>query len=118
MKSTGKNTGKPAWQTPVIWFTLFNLIAAPFIGRAIWFFMQQLNTGNMRIGAVALSLAGAVGILATNSALSVWAARSGLPKGGQRAMWLITGGTFVLTIGFGTFSPINLVIAMLRAAAG
>ena len=113
-----KSTGKPAWQTPVIWFALFNLIAAPFIGRAIWFFMQQMNADNMRVGAVALSLAGAVGILATNSALSVWAARSGLPKDGQRAMWLITGGTFVLTIGFGTFSPINLVIALLRSGGG
>ena len=107
---------KPAWQTPVIWFALFNLIAAPFIGRLIWYVMQQLNTGDLRIAAVALSLAGAIGILAVNSFLTVRAARCGLPKNGQRALWLITGGTFVLTVGFGTFSPINLVIAWLRAA--
>jgi hypothetical protein len=108
---------KPAWQTPVTWFALFNLIAAPFIGRAIWYFMTQLNADNLRVVAVALSLAGAIGILGTNSALTWWATRCDLPRGGQQAMWLITGVTFVLTIGFGTFSPINLVIALLRAAA-
>ena len=109
---------KPAWQIPVTWFALFNLVATPFIGRAIWYFMQLLNADRLLIAAVALSLAGAIGILATNSLLTVWAARSGLPKNGQRAMWLVTGVTFLLTVGFGTFSPINLVIAGLRAAAG
>ena len=109
---------KPAWQSQATWFVLFNLIAAPFAGRGIWLLMQQLNADDARIGAVALSLAGALGILGVNGTLSWRAAREGLPKPGQRAMWLITGGTFVLTIGFGFFSPINLVIAMLRAAAG
>ncbi len=109
---------KPAWQAPVTWFALFNLLAAPFVGRAVWLFMQQLNDDNARVAAVALSLAGTLGILGINSALSWWAMREGLPRRGQMAMWLITGGTFVLTIGFGFFSPVNLVIAMLRAAAG
>ena len=109
---------RPAWQTPVTWFVLFNLIAAPFAGRAVWFFMQQLNAEDARIGAVALSLAGAVGILGVNSYLSRWAMREGLPRRGRPAMWLITGATFVLTIGFGFFSPVNLVIALLRMAAG
>ncbi len=108
---------KPAWQAPVTWFALFNLIAAPFVGRAVWLFMQQLNADNARIGAVALSLAGAVGILGINSYLSARATREGLARRGRQAMWLITGGTFVLTIGFGFFSPINLVIAMVRAGA-
>ncbi|MHA1529212.1 MAG: hypothetical protein ACTSVG_09330 [Alphaproteobacteria bacterium] len=79
--------------------------------------MQQLNAANAQIGAVALSLAGAVGILAINSSLSWWAMRENLPRSGQMAMWLITGGTFVLTIGFGSFSPINLLIALVRAGA-
>jgi hypothetical protein len=106
---------KPTWQTPIIWFALFNLMAAPFIGRTIWHAMQQLNADDMRVAAVVLSLAGAIGILGTNSILTVWAARSGWPKRGQQALWLITGVTFVLTVGFGTFSPINLAIAWLRA---
>jgi hypothetical protein len=107
----------PAWQAPVTWFALFNLIAAPFVGRAVWLIMQQLNADDARIAAVALSLAGAVGILGINSYLSMRATREGLPRRGRQAMWLITGGTFVLTIGFGFFSPINLVIALVRAGA-
>ncbi len=110
-------TGKPAWQAPVTWFALFNLLAAPFVGRAVWLLMQQLNAGDARIGAVVLSLAGAVGILAINSYLSWRASSEELPRPGRQAMWLITGGTFVLTIGFGFFSPINLLIALVRAGA-
>ncbi len=108
---------KPAWQAPVTWFALFNLLGAPFVGRAVWLFMQQLNADSAVIGAVALSLAGAVGILAVNSYLSLRATREALPRRDCQAMWLITGGTFVLTIGFGFFSPINLVIALVRAGA-
>ena len=108
---------KPAGQAPVTWFALFNLLGAPFVGRAVWFLMQQLNADSAVIGAVALSLAGAVGILAINAYLSWWAGREGLPRPGQMSMWLITGGTFVLTIGFGSFSPINLLIALVRAGA-
>jgi hypothetical protein len=109
---------EPAWQTQVTWFALFNLIAAPFVGRGVWLAMQYLNADSAILGAVALSLAGVVGILAVNSYLTVQATREGLPRTGRQAMWLITGGTFVLTIGFGFFSPINLLIAMVRAAAG
>ena len=112
-----KHAGKPIWQAPVTWFALFNLLAAPFIGRAVWLFMQQLNAGDAILGAVALSLAGAVGILAINGYLSMRATREGVPRRGRQAMWLITGGTFVLTIGFGFFSPIDLVIALVRAGA-
>jgi len=79
--------------------------------------MQQLNTDNAQIGAVAMSLAGAVGILAINIYLSARASHEGLPRRGRQAIWLITGGTFVLTIGFGFFSPINLLIALVRAGA-
>ncbi|HSF94541.1 MAG TPA: hypothetical protein VLA52_05895 [Thermohalobaculum sp.] len=102
------------WKTPVTWFALFNLLGAPFIGRAVWFVMQRLDAESAIIAAVAMSLVGAVGILGVNSGLSVWAGRAGLPRKGQTVMWLITGGTFVLTIGFGFFSPVNLAIALLR----
>jgi hypothetical protein len=105
------------WKAPVAWFALFNLLAAPFIGRAAWFFMQQLNAEQARIGAVALSLVAAVGILAVNSFLTLRAMRSGIPQIGYQVMWLITGLTFVLTIGFGSFSPVNLLIGMVRSAA-
>ena len=106
---------KPTWQTPVVYFVLFNLLGAPLIGRGVWLAMQQMNTDDARIIAVALSLAAAIGILAINAIISIWSGRQGLPRNGQRILWLITGGTFVLTVGFGTFSPINLVIAMIRA---
>ena len=113
-----KHAGKPDWQPPVTWFVLFNLIAAPFAGRGVWLIMLQLNQGSLRVASVVLSLGAAVGILAVNAILTRQAGREGLPGRGQIAMWMFTGGTFVLTIGFGFFSPVNLVIAMLRAAAG
>ena len=106
------------WHTPVICFVLFNLLGAPLVGRTIWLIMQGLNAEGGILAAVALSLAGAVGILAVNAYLSVWAGRTGVPRKGLMALWLITGGTFVLTIGFGTFSPINLVIGLVWMGAG
>ena len=109
---------KPNWQTPVVYFILFNLLGTPAIGRGVWLLMQEMNADDGRLIAVALSLATAVGILAVNAMISIWAGREGLPRTGQRILWLITGGTFVLTIGFGTFSPINLLIAMFRALVG
>lgn len=108
---------RSTWHPPVIWFVLFNLLAAPLIGRAIWRMMQALNADSALAAAVGLSLVGAVGILAVNGYLTWQATRAGLPRQGQMAMWLITGGTFVVTIGFGVFSPINLAIALVRAAA-
>jgi len=109
---------KPTWQTPVVYFVLFNLLAAPLIGRGIWLAMQQWNDAGDRMIAAALSLAAAVGILAVNTLITVWATREGLPRRGRTILWLITGGTFILPIGFGSFSPVNLVIALLRTAAG
>lgn len=102
------------WKTPVTWFALFNLIAAPLIGRGIWALMAALNTDQWRLAAVLVSVAGAAGILAVNAWLTHRAAAAGLPRPGQMALWIITGGTFALTIGLGVFSPINLVIALLR----
>ncbi|MCH8952919.1 MAG: hypothetical protein IID49_12470 [Proteobacteria bacterium] len=94
------------------------------VGKRAWAALRQRRGADINllmivavIGAVALSLAGAVGILAINGYLSMRATREGVPRRGRQAMWLITGGTFVLTIGFGFFSPINLVIAMVRAGA-
>jgi len=106
-----------AWKAPVAWFALFNLLAAPFIGRAIWYSMSSLNAEGAIMAAVGLSLVGAIGILGANVGLTVWATHAGLPRKGQMALWLITGGTFALTIGTGTFSPVNLVIALLHSAA-
>jgi hypothetical protein len=105
------------WKTPVAWFTLFNLLAAPLIGRAVWYFMIQLNAGEARFAAVVLSLAATIGILAVNAWLTLSAMRGGIPRIGYQVMWVVTGLTFVLTVGFGSFSPINLLIAMFRAAA-
>ena len=83
----------PAAKAPVTWFALFNLIAAPLIGRGVWALMLTLVRDDFRLVAVLVSVIGAV------------------------AMWLITGGTFAITIGFGVFSPINLLIALVGAAA-
>lgn len=106
------------WKAPVAWFALFNLLAVPFIGRAIWMVMLRLNAAEAQLAAVALSLAGALGILAANAILTAQATRAGLPRRGQMAMWLITGGTFAVTIGFGVFSPIDLALGLLRMKAG
>ena len=107
----------PAAKAPVTWFALFNLIAAPLIGRGIWALMLTLVTEDFRLVAVLVSVIGAVGILAVNGWLTWRATRAGLGRYGQMAMWLITGGTFAITIGFGVFSPINLAIALVGAAA-
>ena len=107
-----------AWKTPVTWFALFNILGAPFAGRSVWQLMQDFHAEGAVAVAVAMSVVGAVGILAVNAGLTWWATRSGLPRKGQMALWLITGGTFAMTIGFGVFSPINLVVAVIRSAAG
>ncbi|HUF87424.1 MAG TPA: hypothetical protein VMM59_08580 [Thermohalobaculum sp.] len=103
----------PAAKTQVTWFALFNLIAAPLIGRGVWALMLGLNTDRFRLMAVLVSVAGAVAILGVNAWLTRRATLAGLPRGGQIALWLITGGTFALTIGFGVFSPVNLLLALL-----
>jgi hypothetical protein len=108
---------KPTWQTPVTYFVLFNLLGAPLIGRGVWLVMQGLNAEGDRIAAVAVSLLAPIGILAVNALLTVWATREGLAKRGRAILWIITAGTFLLPIGFGTFSPVNLIIAAIRAAA-
>lgn len=102
------------WKTPVTWFALFNLIGAPIVGRVLWSVMTHLHGSGATGAAVGLSLVGAVGILAANIGLTWWATQAGLPRLGQMVLWLITGATFVLTVGLGVFSPINLVIALLR----
>ena len=109
---------KPTWQTPVVYFVLFNLLGAPVIGRGVWLAMQGLNAGGDRLAAVAVSLAGAIGILAVNVLITLWASREGLPRRGRMILWLVTGGTFILPIGFGIFSPVNLLIALIRTVTG
>ena len=109
---------KPTWQTPVVYFVLFNLLAAPLIGRGAWLLLQGLEAEGSRIAAVTMSVLAPVGILTVNALITFWATREALPRRGRAILWIITAGTFLLPIGFGTFSPVNLVIAMVRAAAG
>jgi hypothetical protein len=109
---------KPTWQTPVSYFVLFNLLGAPLIGRGVWLVMQGLNTEGDRLAAVAISLLAPIGILAVNVLLTLWAIREALPKTGRAILWIVTAGTFLLPIGFGAFSPVNLLIAAIRAAGG
>lgn len=111
-------SAKPSWQTPVTYFVLFNLLGAPVIGRGIWLLMQNLNAEGDRIAAVAVSLLAPIGILAINVLITLWAIREDLPRRGRAILWIVTGGTFILPIGFGTFSPVNLVILAIRAALG
>ncbi len=101
----------------VTWFTLFNLIAVPLIGRGVWALMLAFAREDFRLVSVLVSVLGAVAILGVNAWLTRRAARAGLGRRGQMVMWLVTGGTFALTIGFGTFSPINLLIALVGSAA-
>ena len=108
----------PAAKPAVTWFALFNLIAVPLAGRGIWALMFSSEREALRLASVLLSVAGAVAILAVNVWLTRRATLAGLGRGGQMAMWIVTGLTFAVTIGFGVFSPINLVIALLSAAAG
>ena len=106
------------WKVPAAWFALFNLLAAPVLGRVIWFVMLQFNNQDFRLVSILASLAGAVGILGVNLYLTLWARKTGVPWIGLQAMWLVTGVTFLLTIGFGVFSPINLILGLLRFGAG
>ncbi len=107
----------PAAKVPVTWFALFNLIALPLIGRGIWAVMLALNADEMRLAGVLVSVLGLVAILGLNAWLTHWATRAGLPRRGQLVMWLVTGATFAVTIGFGVFSPISLVIMVIGSAA-
>ncbi len=106
------------WKSPATWFALFNLLVAPVGGRIIWHFMLLWNNENLRLVSILLSIAGAVTILGVNVYLTRWARGSGMPRIGLTAMWLITGVTFLITIGFGVFSPINLIVGLLRFGAG
>ena len=106
------------WKVPVTWFALFNLLVVPVGGRVLWYLMLSWNTADLRLMSVALSILGAAAILGVNTTLTLWARRVGLARGGLTAMWLITGATFLITIGFGVFSPINLILGLLRYGAG
>jgi len=106
------------WKVPAAWFALFNLLAAPVLGRVIWFVMLQFNNEDLRLVSIVASLVGAVGILAVNVYLTLWARHAHVPGTGLLIMWLVTGVTFLFTIGFGVFSPINLVLGFLRHGAG
>ena len=108
----------PAAKPAVTWFALFNLLAVPLVGRGIWALMLSFERGDLRLASVLLSVLGAVAILGVNAWLTRRATLAGLGRAGQMVMWIVTGLTFAVTIGFGTFSPINLVIALIASAAG
>ncbi|MEM7239609.1 MAG: hypothetical protein AAF317_05175 [Pseudomonadota bacterium] len=99
----------PTWFRPLSLFGLFNLIAVPTIGHLAWDGMLRLNTTYGALAGVALSLAVAAGILAINVLLFRAARAAGLPRPAQMVLFLITALTFVLPIGTGRFSPINLL---------
>lgn len=106
------------WKSPATWFALFNLLVAPVGGRVIWYFMLQMNNEDLRLMSILLSIAGAAVILGVNVYLTQWARSARMPRIGLTAMWLITGVTFLITIGFGVFSPINLILGFLRFGVG
>lgn len=97
------------WQTPLTFFVLFNLIGAPLIGRLVWLGMVNLDAGSMRLAAVLLSVLGATAILAVNVVLTRRSIAAGLPDPGGSILWIVTGLTFILTIGTGFFSPLTLI---------
>ncbi len=106
------------WKAPATWFAFFNLLVAPIGGRVVWYFMLLWNNEDLRMMSILLSIVGAVVILGVNVYLTRWARVSGMPRIGLTAMWLITGVTFLITIGFGFFSPINLILGFLRFGVG
>ena len=101
-----------AWHSAVTAFVLFNLIAVPLIGQLAWLTMERLREGAI-VAAVAVSVVAAVAILGVNALLTLRTGRAGAPQGVERALWAVTGLTFVLTIGTGFFSPVMLVWALL-----
>ena len=113
-----QNPTRTEWKVPAAWFALFNLLAAPVLGRVIWFVMLQFNNEDFRLVSILASLVGTILILAVNVYLTLWARRTGVPAIGLMIMWLVTGVTFLFTIGFGVFSPINLLLGFLRFGAG
>lgn len=101
-----------SWRPAVTWFAVFNLVGVPLAGRLAWVVMSSLNANSAIVLAVAVSVLVAIGILGANIALTRWAVREDVPQTGARVMWLVTGLTFVLTIGTGFFSPLTLINAL------
>lgn len=103
-----------SWHRPVTLFVLFNLIAAPVIGRLTWMAMLRLAE-DLRLWSIVISVVVPFTILTVNAWLTVRASRGGVPGKGRAAMWILTGATFALTIGTGFFSPVSLIHALLTA---
>lgn len=103
------------WHRPLMVFALFNLIAVPLAGRATWVAMQALNADGAIAVAVLVSVLAALAILAVNALTTLWAGRTGVPPAGWRALWVVTGVTFALTVGTGFFSPLTLLQALVTA---
>ncbi|MEM9370892.1 MAG: hypothetical protein AAGA26_07020 [Pseudomonadota bacterium] len=104
----------PPWFRPLSLFCLFNLIAVPIIGHIAWDGMLRLNSEAGPIAAVGVSLVVSAGILVGNILLFRAARAADLPRPGQMVLFVLIGLTFVLPIGTGRFSPINLMVDLLR----
>ncbi|MEM0943063.1 MAG: hypothetical protein AAGI70_03860 [Pseudomonadota bacterium] len=103
----------PPWFAPLSTFIAFNLIGVPTIGRLAWVQMLSLKAQDDVMSGAILSLGVSALILGVNIVLYRWAARRGLPRRGQMALFLVIGLTFLLPIGTGRFSPVNLLISLL-----
>jgi hypothetical protein len=100
-------------QRHVAMFAGFNLIVLPIMGRLAWMAMLSLNTTGDIWLAVALSLVVTLVALGVNLWLCREASRAGAPRPLVYLFWGVTVLTFGVAIGFGAFSPVNLVMAVL-----
>lgn len=100
-------------QRPIAMFVGFNLIVLPIVGRLAWMAMLSLNTTGDIWLAVAVSLLVTLVALGVNLWLCREASRAGAPRPLVYALWGVTVLTFGVAIGFGAFSPVNLILALL-----
>lgn len=103
----------PGWRVALALFAGFNLVVVPIAGRLAWMGIGALETAGERFAAVGLSVAVAAAILAVNVVLIRDAERAGLPRPGQMALWILSGGQFAATIAAGFFSLANLAATLL-----
>lgn len=104
----------PPWFRSLSVFILVNLVAVPMAGRLTWNWMLRVTQSHGSIAGAAISLAVAAAILVINVLIFRQAKASGMPRPGQMVLFLLIGLTFVTPIATGRFSPVNLVIDLLR----
>ncbi|MEM7178177.1 MAG: hypothetical protein AAF503_10765 [Pseudomonadota bacterium] len=104
----------PPWFRPLSLFVIFNLVAVPVAGRLAWDAMLRVTQSHGTLAGAGLSLVVTAAILAINVLIFRRAKAAGMPKAGQMVLFLIIGLTFATPIGTGKFSPVNLIIDLLR----